>query len=210
MSTRDDAGTEASSEAGADHDNAAQEVVAVDADDTPTGTVNRLAAHTGEGVRHRAFTCLVFDASDRLLLARRAAEKRLWDTHWDGTVASHPTEGQSQIDAAAQRLTEELGVGPARYDDLRVTDRFEYRRHYENAGLEWEVCAVLKMTLDEPAPSLDPDPAEIGGLLWVDYDELFEHPRHYRQLRLCPWFEIAMRRDLGDATATEPSLSPSS
>jgi len=76
---------------------------------------------------------------------------------------------------------------------LRVTDRFEYKRYYENAGLEWEVCAVLQATLSDT--TLDPDPEEVDGLIWVPYDRLDEHPEFYRQLRLCPWFEIAMRRD---------------
>ena len=176
------------------HENARQEVVAVDADDNEEGAVNRLEAHTGEGVRHRAFTCLVFDESGRLLLAQRAPGKRLWDTHWDGTVASHPEPGQSQEAATRQRLADELGVTSEQFTDPRVTDRFEYKRHYENAGLEWEVCAVLKTTLTDA--TLDPDEAEIAGLLWVDYERLHEHPAWYRQLRLCPWFEIAMRRDV--------------
>jgi isopentenyl-diphosphate delta-isomerase len=175
------------------HPNAGQDVVAVDADDEPQGLVNRLKAHTGDGIRHRAFTCLVFDTDGRLLLAQRAPNKRLWDTYWDGTVASHPVEGQSQKEATRQRLEEELGVSPTQYDDLRVTDKFEYKRYYENAGLEWEVCAVLKVTLDDP--TLDPDEEEIAGMLWVDYGHLHDHPKWYRQLRLCPWFEIAMRRD---------------
>ena len=175
------------------HANARQSVVLVDENDEPQGVANRLDAHTGEGMRHRAFTCLVFDGDGRLLLAQRAPDKRLWDTHWDGTVASHPVEGQSQVDACAARLEHELGITPDQYDDLRVTDRFEYKRHYENAGLEWEVCAVLKVTLDDT--SVAPDEAEIGGLPWVDYDHLGENPQYYRQLRLCPWFEIAMRRD---------------
>jgi len=176
-----------------DHENAAQDVVAVDPDDTPSGAVNRLDAHTGDGIRHRAFTCLVFDTDGRILLAQRAPTKRLWDGHWDGTVASHPVEGQSQEEATAIRLEEELGITPAQYDDLRVTDRFEYKRYYPNEGVEWEVCAVLKVTLEET--TLDPDPDEIGGRLWVDYDHLHDNPALYRQLRLCPWFEIAMRRD---------------
>ena len=176
-----------------DHENAAQDVVAVDPDDTPSGTVNRLDAHTGDGIRHRAFTCLVFDTDGRILLAQRAPTKRLWDGHWDGTVASHPVDGPSQEDATAIRLEEELGIPPAQYDDLRVTHRFEYKRYYPNEGVEWEVCAVLKVTLEET--TLDPDPEEIGGRLWVDYDHLHDNPALYRQLRLCPWFEIAMRRD---------------
>ena len=193
---RDDAG-EAGGADGADaeptHENAGQDVIAVDPDDSRTGLVNRLDAHTGEGIRHRAFTCLVFDTEGRVLLGQRAPEKRLWDTHWDGTVASHPVEGQSQPDATRERLDDELGITPDQYSDLRVTDRFEYKRYYENAGLEWEVCSVLKVTLDDT--SLDPDEAEIAGLLWADYEHLHDNPEWYRQLRLCPWFEIAMRRD---------------
>ncbi|ELZ96108.1 isopentenyl-diphosphate delta-isomerase [Haloferax mucosum ATCC BAA-1512] len=175
------------------HENAKQDVIAVDADDNAQGLVNRLEAHTGDGIRHRAFTCLVFNEEDQLLLAQRAPGKRLWDTHWDGTVASHPVEGQTQKEATEERLEEELGITPDQYSDLRVTDKFEYKRYYGNSGLEWEVCAVLKVTLEDT--SLDPDEDEIAGMLWVDYEHLNDHPKWYRQLRLCPWFEIAMRRD---------------
>ena len=198
-SAESDPETESAAESGAvaeaetPHENARQDVIAVDPDDEPEGLVNRLEAHTGDGIRHRAFTCLVFDGEGRILLAQRAPEKRLWDTHWDGTVASHPVEGQTQKEATRQRLEEELGVTPDQYGDLRVTDKFEYKRYYENAGLEWEVCAVLKVTLEDT--TLDPDEEEIAGMLWVDYDHLHDHPQWYRQLRLCPWFEIAMRRD---------------
>jgi isopentenyl-diphosphate delta-isomerase len=180
-------------DAGPDHENARQEVVAVDADDTEQGVVNRLEAHTGDGVRHRAFTTLLFDWRGHILLAQRSPDKRLWDTYWDGTVASHPVRGQSQTDAASVRLQEELGVAPDQYDDLRVTDRFEYKRYYHAEGVEHEVCAVLKATLRDTA--LDPDPGEVGGIMWVPYDRLYRNPQWYRQLRLCPWFEIAMRRD---------------
>jgi len=175
------------------HENAGQNVIAVDPDDTEEGVVNRLDAHTGDGVRHRAFTCLVFDGEGHILLGQRAPSKRLWDTYWDGTVASHPVQGQTQKEATRQRLEEELGVSPEQYSDLRVTDKFEYKRYYLEEGVEWEVCAVLQCTLDDR--SLDPDPEEIAGTMWVPYERLHEHPRWYRQLRLCPWFEIAMRRD---------------
>jgi isopentenyl-diphosphate delta-isomerase len=135
----------------------------------------------------------VFDGDGKILLAQRAPDKRLWGTWWDGTVASHPVQSQSQEEATQQRLQEELGISPDQYDDLRVTDRFEYKRYFENAGVEHEVCAVLKLTLNDR--SLDPNEEEVAGLMWVPYERLHEHPEWYRQLRLCPWFEIAMRRD---------------
>lgn len=186
MSAQDTTGEET-------HANARQDVIAVDADDNAQGLVNRLEAHTGDGIRHRAFTALVFDHEDNILLAQRSPEKRLWDTHWDGTVASHPVEGQSQEEATGVRLEEELGIQPSQYTDLRVTDKFEYKRYYPNEGVEHEVCAVLKCTLDDR--DLNPDEAEVAGLMWVPYERLHENPKWYRQLRLCPWFEIAMRRD---------------
>ncbi len=194
MSTDDGTASEGRDADGLDHANAGQDVIAVDAEDNPEGLVNRLDAHTGDGIRHRAFTTLLFDGDGQILLAQRSPDKRLWDTYWDGTVASHPVEGQSQEDAAAERLDEELGIAPDQYDDLRVTDRFEYKRHYHDIGVEHEVCAVLQATLSDT--SLDPDPDEVGGLLWAPYEHLHDEPRLYRQLRLCPWFEIAMRRDL--------------
>ncbi|MFQ3319446.1 MAG: isopentenyl-diphosphate delta-isomerase [Natronomonas sp.] len=192
----DPAGSSAAEEASEGHENALQDVIAVDEDDNEQRLVNRLDAHTGDGIRHRAFTALVFDGNGNVLLAQRAPNKRLWDTHWDGTVASHPVDGQTQMEATRQRLEEELGIEPSQYSDLRVTDKFEYKRYYMNDGLEWEVCSVLQCTLDDL--SMEPDEEEVAGLMWVPYERLHEHPKWYRQLRLCPWFEIAMRRDFDD------------
>ena len=183
------------------HKNARQQVIAVDEDDNPIELVNRLEAHTGDGIRHRAFTALVFDRHDRILLAQRSPHKRLWDTYWDGTVASHPADGESYEEATRDRLEVELGITPDQYDDLRMTDIFEYKRYYENAGLEHEVCAVLKLTLSDI--SLDPDEQEVAGILWAPYERLADHPAWYRQLRLCPWFEIAMRRDIRGVSSPE-------
>ncbi len=179
-----------------EHENAMQDVIAVDADDNKEGMVNRLDAHTGDGIRHRAFTTLLFDQDGHILLAQRSPDKRLWDTYWDGTVASHPVEGESQVEATTKRLEEELGITPDQYDSLEVTDRFEYKRYYLDEGVEHEVCAVLQATLTDT--SLDPDPEEVAGLMWVPYERFYENQRWYRQLRLCPWFEIAMRRDFDD------------
>lgn len=193
MSTDDTTADDSTATPEERHENARQHVVAVDADDNEQEIVNRLDAHTGDGIRHRAFTSLVFDGDGNILLAQRAPDKRLWGTWWDGTVASHPIQGQSQKEATRERLDDELGITPDQYDDLRVTDRFEYKRYFENAGLEHEVCAVLKLTLNDL--SLDPNEEEVAGLMWVPYERLHDHPEWYRQLRLCPWFEIAMRRD---------------
>ena len=177
----------------ATHPNAGQDVVAVDGDDTELEIVNRLDAHTGSGIRHRAFTALMFDDNGHILLAQRSPDKRLWDGYWDGTVASHPRPGESQLEATETRLEEELGINSDQYENLSITDVFEYKRYYQRAGVEHEVCTVLQATLTDT--SINPNEAEVGGILWAPYERLYHHPEWYRQLRLCPWFEIAMRRD---------------
>ena len=178
------------------HPNAGQDVIAVDEEDGEREVVNRLDAHIGDGIRHRAFTALIFDERGHILLAQRSPEKRLWDGHWDGTVASHPRPGESQLEATQNRLEVELGITPDQYDDLAITDVFEYKRYYQRAGVEWEVCTVLQLTLSET--DIDPNEEEVAGILWAPYERLYNHPEWYRQLRLCPWFEIAMRRDFDD------------
>lgn len=183
------------------HVNADERVLAVDDDDEPIELVNRLEAHTGDGIRHRGFTVLVFDRDRHILLAQRSPTKRLWDTYWDGTVASHPSAEETYHTAARRRLVEELGIEPNQYGDLRLTDVFEYKRYYENAGVEHEICGVLQVTLDDRR--LQPDRGEVTGLLWAPYAALAEHPPWYRQLRLCPWFTIAVRRDR-EGTAEVP------
>ena len=170
-----------------------QSVISVDSNDVEQGIVDRLEAHTGDGIRHRAFTCLLFDEDRRLMLAQRSPSKRLWGGYWDGTVASHPKPNESQIEATINRLEVELGVGPSQYENLSVTDKFEYKSYYMNEGLEWEVCTVLEATLIDI--ETNPDSEEIAGILWVDYEDMQGNPEYYRQLDLCPWLEIAMYRD---------------
>mgnify|MGYP006976224551 CR=1 FL=1 len=52
---------------------------------------------------------------------------------------------------------------------------------------------MLKVTLVDT--SLDPDEAEVAGMWWAEYEHLNGDPWWYRQLGLCPWVGIAMRRD---------------
>jgi len=78
-----------------DHANALQDVIAVDENDEPQGTVNRLDAHTGDGIRHRAFTALLFDEDDNVLLAQRASSASASGTR-TGTAPSPPTQSRDR------------------------------------------------------------------------------------------------------------------
>ena len=49
----------------------------VDIEDNVTGVESKLICHNNDGIRHRAFSVLIFDSKGRLLLQKRSFEKIL-------------------------------------------------------------------------------------------------------------------------------------
>ena len=50
-----------------------EQVILVDELDHPLGPMSKVESHRGEGVLHRAFSILLFDENDLLLLQKRAS-----------------------------------------------------------------------------------------------------------------------------------------
>ncbi len=72
-------------------------VILVDKNDVPIGKEEKVKSHLPNGKLHRAFTALLFDKEGRLVITRRSSSKMLWPGDWDGTVASHPREGETYV-----------------------------------------------------------------------------------------------------------------
>ena len=145
-------------------------VVLVDADDRETGRAEKLWAHRNGGVRHRAFSVLLWNAAGECLLQRRAAGKYHFPGLWTNACCSHPGPEEGVAAAAARRLREELGL-----DGVELAERFvfEYRAESKETGLwEWEVDHVLEGRWDGAAGSLRPDPAEVDGVRWASAGEI--------------------------------------
>lgn len=100
--------------AGWDEGGAGAEVVAVDAaTGEALGPVDRIEAHTGEGILHQAFLTLLVEGQGedaRLLLCRRSPLKRLWGGVLADGCAGHPLPGEDVAAATARRINEELGI----------------------------------------------------------------------------------------------------
>ena len=45
-----------------------------------------------------------FDKDGKLVLTRRAKEKMLWPSDWDGTFASHPRESETYVSSGERRM----------------------------------------------------------------------------------------------------------
>ena len=158
-----------------------ENLILVDGSDNPVGSAEKRLCHTGPGKLHRAFTVLLFDRTGRLLLTRRSPAKMLWPDKWDGTVASHPREGETFVSAAERRLPEEIGMGCS----LEYLFKFEYHVSDGRRGSENEVCGTLIGVIDsEP----DPDPAEIVQTEFVEPGQMDASD----PLKYCPWMLLAL------------------
>jgi isopentenyl-diphosphate delta-isomerase len=131
-------------------------VVVVDVDDRPLATADKLEAHSGRGLLHRAVSACLFDQTGRLLLQRRAQSKYHFAGRWSNAACTHPRPGESPAGAIARRLGEELGVRATR---LIPCGTFLYQAADPASGLvERELDHVYAGWLDSPPA---PDPAEV-------------------------------------------------
>jgi len=161
-------------------------LILVDSNDNPIGTEEKVRCHLPDGKLHRAFTVLLFDNQDRLLLTRRSDSKMLWPGDWDGTVASHPRKTETYVSSAERRLPEEIGADCK----LDYLFKFEYHVPYKNVGSENEICGTLiGQVPNNFEMNLVKD--EISEIKWADQKQLLSdidrNPQNY-----CPWMLVAL------------------
>lgn len=161
-------------------------LILVDSNDNPIGFEEKVKCHLPNGKLHRAFTVLLFNKDDKLLLTRRSQSKMLWPGDWDGTVASHPRKTETYVSSAERRLPEELGSGCK----LDYLFKFEYHVPYKDVGSENEVCGTLIGEVTEPF-ELKLVKDEISEAKWASADELFSDMRNNPQI-YCPWMIVAL------------------
>ncbi|MDG4763148.1 isopentenyl-diphosphate Delta-isomerase [Solwaraspora sp. WMMD406] len=141
----------------------------VDPAGQPIGAITVADAHQPPGQLHRAFSVLLVDADDRLLLQQRAAVKTRFPLRWANTCCGHPQPGQSITEAAIRRLDEEVGIPPVELTEIGV---HTYHATDPVTGrTEYEYDHVLLGRLDPDTP-LRPDPTEVAELRWVPADQL--------------------------------------
>jgi len=169
---------------------AEDQVILVDEQDREIGSLEKIAAHEGGGVRHRAFSVFVADPGGRWLLQKRAAGKYHFPDLWTNACCSHPRPGEGTEEAAHRRLREELGV------DCPLTERFHFEYKAESAagGLtEHEVDHVFTGVFDG---EVKPNPNEVGEVRWTAPADLEREVRE-NPGAFTPWFKIAFDRVRG-------------
>jgi len=161
-------------------------VVLVDDSDAALGTADKLDAHR-QGLKHRAISALVRNASGALLLQRRASSKYHSGGLWTNACCSHPLPGEAPLAATHRRLQQEMGFDCA-LDPLFVV---HYRADVSNGLIENELVHVFGGTHDGP---VRPDPAEASEFRWMTLEaleaDMADRPQSYTV-----WFRKYMNKN---------------
>lgn len=153
----------------------------------PTGTSTVAEAHTQPGLRHRAFSVVLFDGQGRTLLQQRAAAKTRFPLRWANTCCGHPAPREDARVAATRRLAEELGI---RGVPLADAGTYTYLAADPVTGrVEHEYDHVLVGQVPPDLP-MDVDAGEVVATRWVFAAGLQElaTEREY-----APWLEGVLR-----------------
>ncbi len=164
-------------------------VILSDPNGMPTGSMEIVQAHTGEGSLHLAFSVYVFNADrSKILIQRRSAKKMLWPLIWANTCCSHPQDHEAPEQAGERRLGEELGFSVP----LRPHLSFVYRAEDpQQRGIEHEYVTLLIGEADENI-RINADPHEVAEWKWIDLDELGTDMKEHA-LDYAPWFHLGLR-----------------
>ncbi len=163
-------------------------LILVDTADRVVGRLSKSRCHEGEGVLHRAFSLLIFNAAGDLLIQQRSPSKRLWPLYWSNSCCSHPRSGEDMETATQRRLREELGITCP----LQFLFKFQYQAQFDATGSEHELCSVFIGTCKEPIAA---DPDEISAWRWVDPAGLQSQLLASQTgVKFTPWFRLEWAR----------------
>jgi isopentenyl-diphosphate delta-isomerase len=161
------------------------EVQLVNAEDKPSGSMEKLEAHE-KGALHRALSVLIVNSKKEILLQRRALGKYHSPGLWTNTCCSHPYPGEDPNEAAKRRLQEEMGMS----SELEFLFKFQYKCDFENGLIEHELDHVFVGQTDD-TPHLNTD--EAMAFKWMSIENL-EQDMLFRPENYTFWFKWMIQK----------------
>ncbi len=174
--------------------------MAVDENDRVIDSVSKIDCHRGKGIRHRAFSVLIFDSEDRLLMQQRSLEKITFPGIWANSCCSHPLDIENEngdpvegvIHASKRKMLQELGI-PLEVSsnwEFNHIGRFEYSCRWDDDWIEHEIDHVL---IVRASPSLSINRNEIKDTKWLNHQEIIqmlEGENEWKDAIVAPWFRM--------------------
>ena len=176
-----------------------ERVILVDDSDHILGSMSKVEAHRGEGILHRAFSILLFDDNDRLLMQKRASHKITFPDVWANTVCSPPLHVPDEIstdgskNAAIRKMEQELGIplDTIHPDDIHLITRMKYRARADDIWVEHELDHILFARAPNDMIT-NVNSNEISDITWVTQAELdnWLSEESVREGIIAPWFRL--------------------
>lgn len=162
------------------------QVILVDQNDKVVGSMEKMQAHQDGGHLHRAISVFIFNSKGEWLVQQRAWEKYHSKGLLSNTACSHPAPGESSLEAANRRLSEEMGLDT----HLHEVFSFIYKAELDNQLTEYELDHVfVGYTDDTPKPNSE----EVCDFAYIPFSDLQEdvkaHPEKYTF-----WFKKIFKR----------------
>lgn len=158
-----------------------EQVILVDTNDNPIGTMNKMEAHE-KAVLHRAFSVFILNDKNEVMLQQRASHKYHSPLLWTNTCCSHQRVGETNIEAGKRRLFEEMGFTA----DLKELFHFIYKAPFDNGLTEHELDHVM-IGYSNENPVINPE--EVESWKWMSIEAIKEdmtaNPNDYTV-----WFKI--------------------
>jgi len=159
------------------------DVILVDEQDNPLGTMGKMEVHE-KALLHRAFSVFIFNDQHELLLQQRAAGKYHSANLWTNTCCSHPRPGEETIAAAQKRLQEEMGFAVP----LEKAFSFIYKAPFDNGLTEHEFDHVFIGYFNG---EVKPNPEEVSSYSYQTLQQVSTNMNAYPQ-NYTAWFKIAL------------------
>jgi len=150
-------------------------VILVDENDNPLGPMEKMEAHR-KALLHRAVSVFIVNTRGEWILQQRAHDKYHSGCLWTNACCTHPHPGETVLDAARRRLTEEMGI----QCELRELFDFIYKEALDNELTEHEFDHVF-IGYSDALPEFDKH--EVAGWKSTSYpaleNDVLENPSHY-------------------------------
>ena len=175
----------------------------VDIDDNVIGAESKLSCHKDDGIRHRAFSVLIFDSQGRLLVQKRSTQKITFPGVWANSCCSHPLDIESENtgndgvkNAARRKLDQELGIPMGISEDwaFQHIGRMEYSCRWNEDWIEREVDHIMVVNSDT---EVEHNENEISEVRWVDSDEIsrmMSGEGDWSGEVIAPWFRLIWQK----------------
>ena len=159
-------------------------LITVDENDIPQGIEEKTKVHL-EGIKHRAFSVLIYNKYGQLLLQKRSNIKYHSAGLWSNSCCGHPVNYEPINEEAKRRLYEELGFS---CDLIKVTE-ISYNLSLENGMYENEYTHIFAGIYPG---DIIPNSSEVSEIKWLDLESLRQkiddNPQNYSS-----WFRLYVK-----------------